>query len=291
MSWMLFMDESGHDHRSLPYEVRGGIALHASQLWAFTRHIQSLEHRFFGSTRHDFGTEIKGDKLLKRQRFRYSQGTSDWNAQERKRLTIDFLKSTTQNKPPRAGELRAYSESCTAFGMEICRSLARFDAFLFAAFVPPHRYPHGAPAPEEYLRKDHVFLLERYFYFLEERDESGLLIMDVSEKSQDRRFVRGMERYFQSTQPGRVRSRRIVPVPMFVESDMGYGVQVADVCIYCLNNAYRVPGIGLAQPTRKELEPYAGVLRSRIWECDIEIDGHSRHFFSVVYVPDPYIAR
>ncbi len=28
MSWLLFLDESGHDHRQLPYEVRGGIALH-----------------------------------------------------------------------------------------------------------------------------------------------------------------------------------------------------------------------------------------------------------------------
>ena len=29
MSWLLFLDESGHDHRNMPYEVRGGIALHA----------------------------------------------------------------------------------------------------------------------------------------------------------------------------------------------------------------------------------------------------------------------
>ena len=29
MSWLLFLDESGHDHKSMPYEVRGGIALHA----------------------------------------------------------------------------------------------------------------------------------------------------------------------------------------------------------------------------------------------------------------------
>ena len=35
MSWLLFLDESGHDHKQLPYEVRGGIALHARQLWPF----------------------------------------------------------------------------------------------------------------------------------------------------------------------------------------------------------------------------------------------------------------
>lgn len=26
MSWLLFLDESGHDHKQIPYEVRGGIA-------------------------------------------------------------------------------------------------------------------------------------------------------------------------------------------------------------------------------------------------------------------------
>jgi hypothetical protein len=28
MSWLLFLDESGHDHKNTPYEVRGGFAIH-----------------------------------------------------------------------------------------------------------------------------------------------------------------------------------------------------------------------------------------------------------------------
>ena len=43
MSWLLFLDESGHDHRHMPYEVRGGVALHVSQLWPFIRGMQKLE--------------------------------------------------------------------------------------------------------------------------------------------------------------------------------------------------------------------------------------------------------
>ena len=27
MAWLLFLDESGHDHKQMPYEVRGGVAL------------------------------------------------------------------------------------------------------------------------------------------------------------------------------------------------------------------------------------------------------------------------
>jgi len=37
MSYLLFIDESGHDHRHAPYEVRGGIALHSRKLWPFIR--------------------------------------------------------------------------------------------------------------------------------------------------------------------------------------------------------------------------------------------------------------
>ena len=32
MAWLFFIDESGHDHRNTPYEVRGGLAMHVGQL-------------------------------------------------------------------------------------------------------------------------------------------------------------------------------------------------------------------------------------------------------------------
>ena len=43
MSYLLFMDESGHDHRNCPYEVRGGVALHAGRLWPFVQGMLELE--------------------------------------------------------------------------------------------------------------------------------------------------------------------------------------------------------------------------------------------------------
>lgn len=42
MSWLLFLDEFGHDHRTSPYEVRGGIALQAEKLWPFVQHLQLM---------------------------------------------------------------------------------------------------------------------------------------------------------------------------------------------------------------------------------------------------------
>src|SRR5665213_748089 len=48
MSWLLFMDESGHDHKQMPYEVRGGIGLHAGEVWPFVQDFQRLELACYG---------------------------------------------------------------------------------------------------------------------------------------------------------------------------------------------------------------------------------------------------
>ena len=41
MAWLLFMDESGHSHKELPYEVRGGYALADTRLWPFVQDVIS----------------------------------------------------------------------------------------------------------------------------------------------------------------------------------------------------------------------------------------------------------
>jgi hypothetical protein len=60
MSWLLFLDESGHDHKSMPYEVRGGIAIHARRLWPFIQGMQRLELESFGSPLGLYKKELKG---------------------------------------------------------------------------------------------------------------------------------------------------------------------------------------------------------------------------------------
>ena len=86
-----------------------------------------------------------------------------------------------------------------------------------------------------------VFLLERFFYFLEAKREHGVLVMDETDKHEDRRFVARMEEYFTKTATGRYRTAWIVPTPFFVSSDMAYAVQAADLCIYCINWGFAWP--------------------------------------------------
>ncbi|MDE2673577.1 MAG: hypothetical protein OXH65_00530 [Paracoccaceae bacterium] len=88
---------------------------------------------------------------------------------------------------------------------------------IFAAAIPcgTRRRPPNYQF-DDFLCKDHVFLFERFFYLLEEKNEHGVIVMDETEKKQDNRFVIRMEQYFSKTENGRERAERIVPASFFV---------------------------------------------------------------------------
>jgi hypothetical protein len=69
MNWLLFLDEDGHDHKEMPYEVRGGLALHAGELWSFVQSLQRLELESFGCQLHQFSHELKGSTQGQRTPF------------------------------------------------------------------------------------------------------------------------------------------------------------------------------------------------------------------------------
>ena len=43
MSWPLFCDESGHDHKNTPLEVRGGIVIKTNKIWDFVQAFAEAE--------------------------------------------------------------------------------------------------------------------------------------------------------------------------------------------------------------------------------------------------------
>jgi hypothetical protein len=174
----------------------------------------------------------------------------------------------------------------------IFQLLVDHNAVLFASAIPrgvkkPSDYVEGV-----YLRKDHVFLLERFFFFLESKREHGILVVDETETQNDRRWVRDLQHYFSNTQTGRFRSAWIVPTPFFVASDMAQPVQLADVCIYCLNWGFRLMKTGMDAPTRPEIDrEFAPWLARLQFVGDGYRDGITFREFGIVYVPDPYTAR
>lgn len=287
MAWLLFLDESGHDHKQMPYEVRGGIALQDSQLWPFTRAVQQLERECFGCSLSLFQKELKGSTLLDKKRFRFANQTSPMSAADRQRHARTFLQKGFQKQNANSSEFCAYGQACIEMARGIFQLLRDHKAVLFASIIPKGTGQAEGQA-EELLRKDQVYLLERYFYFLEKERQNGLLVMDGTEKMLDRKFVHQLENYFTKTNTGRYRTQWIVPTPLFVSSDMAYPIQAADLCIYCINWGFRLPTHGMTEPVREEIRTeFVEWLRSLQFHGDGHKDGKVFEMWGICYVPNP----
>lgn len=292
MSWLLFLDESGHDHRTMPYEVRGGIALHARELWSFVQDVQRLELASFGTALHQFGKELKGCKLLDKDRFAWAAQGPVMADEERRKHCRGFLTKGLEHKPPVRNEFTAYGQACLEMARGMFQLLRDHKATLFAAAIPKDITRPDTFEADEYLRKDQVFLLQRFFDVLECEKQHGLLVMDEVDETADRRFVRRLEGYFTKTQTGRYRTAWIVPTPFFVSSTMTCPVQAADLAIYCVNCGFRLPTRGMDAPTRTNIADEFGP-----WLNQLQFRGETYHDgavyaeYGIVYVPDPYTAR
>lgn len=292
MTWLLFLDESGHDHKALPYEVRGGVALHVSKLWAFVRSVQKLEYSSFGIELSTIKKEIKGCKLLDKDRLAWASQGQPFEDEQRRKHCRSFLDRGNDAKMPIRDEFTAYGQACLEMARGMFQLMLDHSAVIFAAAIPRGVAPPKTFEAADYLRKDQVFLLERFFYFLESKQDHGLIVMDETEKSNDRRFVRRLHQYFLKTATGRYRTAWIVPTPLFVSSDMTSGVQAADLCCYAINRGFRLPAIGMNAETRPQIEAEFGPwLRKLQFECDVVKDGIKFHTRGITYVPDPYEPR
>lgn len=290
MSWLFFLDESGQDHKNTPYEVRGGIALHAGKLWSFVQQVQQLELAAFGARLAEFKSEIKGAKLVEKKRFEWA-AQRDWMPDaQRRAASRAFLTKGLEKKAPSRDEFTAFGQASLEMARGVFQILRDCDATIFAACVPAAATPPGTAQAAEYLRKDQVFLFERFFYFLQERKEHGILVFDEVDRGADLKFVRQIERYFTRTQTGRYRTAWIVPTPLFVASDLTYPIQAADLCIYAINWGYRTQGMDA--PVRPEIATEFGQwLFDLQYRGEVERGGQSFKTYGIVFVPDPYEPR
>lgn len=286
MSWLLFMDESGHDHKQMPYEVRGGVAIQDRKVWPFVRAISALELSCYGVRLSDYKKEFKGEKLLDKDRMSWAFQDKRQSDEERRSNSRKFLSKGLQRIPPTRQEFSAYGQASFDMAQGIFRLLRDHQAKLFACAIP-----RGVKAPDsfeasEYLRKDHVYLLERFATFCELTQEQGLLVMDQVEHQHDLRFLRKLERYFERTVKGTQRADWVVPAPFFSSSHLSPPIQVADVCIYAVNWGFRRPQWGMDAPTRTEVEEnFSGWIRGLEWRNG---DGRGRRKRGLVFVQNPY---
>lgn len=292
MTYLLFLDESGHDHKVVPYEVRGGVALHSSKLWSFIQAMRSCEESAFGCVLSRYGVEIKGSKLLAKKAFKWLGQRSLFDDEARRKYATNFLERGVRQEKPHAFEFAAYGQACIQFANDIFRLLREHQARIFACMIPRGVRKPDSYEAEQFLRKDHVFLLERFFYFLEAEEEDGLLIFDQSDKTLDREFVRRVTRYFVRSYKGRYRAGRVVPVPVFVSSDMVYAIQAADVIIYAVNWGYRRASWHEPGEARDEIKKRFGPWLSALqFRGRLHKKGGTLRVYGIVRVCDPYRSR
>ena len=261
---LLFIDESGQDHGEMPCEVLAGVAITQSNLWNLVKAIRSAEKEHFGDYLRNLRmSEIKAKKLLKRKRFRLARQKISIPEEELPGLAHATLLKGLAAQDARAGsstvtarELTGYSRSVLRFVDTVLDIAAAFDVRVIASVVDAN----AAKSERDVLRKDVVYLFERYFYLLKEEcpERRGLVVFDELEKSKAKHLIERMAAYFLGTKTGRFRSSLIVPAPFFVDSELTTGVFLADLAAYVLGWAWRLNS--MSQPSRAELGPYAGKL-------------------------------
>ena len=243
---------------SQPESARGGFAIHVRQLWPFVQSMQRLEVDCFGCRLHAYGKEIKGSTLVDRKRFSFAEQSSLFPDDDRQRLCWSFFTKGREGRKKRRDGFAAYGQACLRMAREALGLLKNHEAVVIASAIPRGVKKSQDFRLDSYLRKDAVFLLERFFYFLEGKKEHGVLVMDETEKREDRRFVARIEKYFTETSTGLHRTAWIVPTPFFVSSDMTSAIQAADLCIYLINWGFRLPLRGMNAARRDEINRMFG---------------------------------
>src|SRR3989442_12954700 len=100
MAWFLFMDESGHSHKELPYERHGCYALADTHLWPFVQDVLRLELSCFGARLAEYKSEVKGMKLLGKDRFRNAGQMPGIDDMKRQHLCRALLQAGLEKLPP-----------------------------------------------------------------------------------------------------------------------------------------------------------------------------------------------
>ena len=287
---LLFVDESGHDQKVMPCEVLAGVAIAEKDLWNLVRAIRHAEQEHFGGYLRDLcGTETKAKKLLKRDRFKEASRAATIGAEDCVQLANSLLKKGRKSRgqpssDPTFPEIAAFNRKSLEFVHAVLDIAASFGVVVFASVVAVI-----APRSEkQLLRKDYVYLFERYFYYLESlsRSERGLIVFDELDKAQSHILLQQMAAYFLGTHTGRYRSARIVPEPFFVHSDLTTGVFLADLAAYIIGWGWRLRY--MPQRARSELKPYAQKLHAMQFkgEKPDEEGGEPRQLWGINYIDD-----
>lgn len=255
MAHFLFIDESGHDRKASPYEVLAGIAIEDHALWNLIKAMHEAEIRHFGRRYSQGPSELKAKKLLNKSVFHHSNLNADVMPGEIPSLA-KFALDDGSNATVR--HLKALALAKIHYVQEIFLLCQRFQCKAFASIVETD----ARCTESDGLRKDYGYLLERFFYFLEDlkKNDQGIVVFDELEKSRSHILIEQVHGYFKDCATGKHRAGLIIPEPFFVHSDLTTGVQIADLVAYTISWGFRINK--MKKPARPELKVLADQVSS-----------------------------
>jgi hypothetical protein len=255
MAFFLFLDESGQDHHDSPYEVLAGIAIDDKNLWNFIRSAQELEINCFGRKYREIDSEIKARTFLKRKTFRLAEQLPPIPLPDR---TAFAKRALDSGATVTRMELTALAQAKLDYAAKILELCHYYRCKVFASIIYDEK---SIPADSKMLRKDYVYLFERFYYFLEDMEDKpqGIVVFDELDKSASHLLLDQMDKYFKRTTKGRYRAGLIIPEPFFVHSDLTTGIQVVDFVAYIMSWNFRVGKLNKAP--REELNKYLDLIK------------------------------
>ena len=268
MSYILFIDESGHDGKASPHEVLAGVSVEDRELWNLISAIQQIEIECFGRRYSEGVSELKGKKILKTKVFRHAMSRPEFDREDRRSLAKLALDRGNIATPD---QLAALGQAKIEFVRKTLTICAQHRCRAFASIVP-----RGAPRPPsgDHLRKDYSYLFQRFFYFLEDvsPESLGFVVFDEIEKAKSHLLINQMFKYFKETTTGRSRAGRIIPEPFFVHSELTTAIQIADLVAYLLAWGIQVGAMG--PPARPELAEFGQLVCNLRYKSVREMHGN-----------------
>lgn len=265
MACFLFIDESGQDHHDSPYEVLAGISIQDKDLWSLIREVHELELECFGRRYREDRHEIKAMKFLKKKTFRLAAQLSPIENPERKYLAKCALDNGEKISKR---QLTALAQAKLDYVSRLFQLCNNYRTKVFSSIICD---PATIPFRDGMLRKDYIYLFERFYYFLEDKidEPRGIVVFDELDKSASHLLLSQMDRYFKQTAKGKIRSSLIIPEPFFVHSDLTTGIQLVDFVAYILSWTFRVGK--LDKPLREELIGFLELIKPMRYRTTREI--------------------
>ena len=255
MSWSLFLDEPIDPRGDNPYRVVAGLAIEDRHIWPLTVRLADANLHYFGQQlRASNSAYVKGVELLNQEIFFEAQTDIRVSNAERTRLIFEALNGIVGLS---SAQGTALAQAKILYCRFIVNLIRDYDVRAFAVMAPSSAEPATL---SNQLRRDYALILERYFYFVDDHSTPSTGFIVLSDLNKYGATANNISDYFLKTKNGKLRSRAIMPEPLFARGRINILFQATSLLAYTLSWTFRTPAMD--KPIRPELNDFAVMFRA-----------------------------